>query len=105
MTTPNSFQLSILTGLNRTGKHVFPGLESVVDRAIRKRQERRDRGAKSPFRNEDGSGPNRAARRLVALADASQDRAIRRQIRREDRAPLDYSALGADDFETEEVAA
>ncbi|GEB46962.1 hypothetical protein MTE01_29070 [Microbacterium testaceum] len=83
MTTSNTFQRAILMGLNRTGKHVYPGLESVADRAVRKRQERRARGLASG-RSETGYDLNRAGRRLVALADAAQDRALRRSARREE---------------------
>ncbi|MEO2133363.1 hypothetical protein [Microbacterium sp.] len=75
MTAPNTFQLAILRGLNTTGKHVFAGIESAEDRAVRRRIDRATAAAKLP-RNRDG-------RRARLLAQRSSLRAIARGIRRQ----------------------
>ncbi|WDS51672.1 hypothetical protein SEA_BARNSTORMER_35 [Microbacterium phage Barnstormer] len=74
--TVNRDQRVILLALNRLGKHIFAGLESPLERAERRRNDRLDKALAIP-------GQPRAARRAVTNARKSIARAERRAARKE----------------------
>lgn len=69
--TLNTYQRAILFALNRTGKHVFRGIESPAERTARRRADRAEVALLAP-----GRPGRRMAARLVRMHNRVQRRGV-----------------------------